>query len=79
MSPTSGRTTDGQTTCSSWSGTAPGNRTCKRAGNEPTRTLWKSWHIIDWRLNEPPSGATALIYSEGVQKAADHATFRCVR
>jgi len=85
LPPNSGKTTDGKTTCSQWSGAVRNpagvlsDRACKRDENEATRTDWKSSHVIEWRLSEPPSRAAAILYSEGVQKVAEQAALNCSR
>jgi len=84
MVPTNGRTIEGKTTCSNWTelvrlstGTFS-DRICKRGDGESTRTDWKSSHIIEWRLGEPPSRVISVISSGGTRQAIEHALLTCV-
>ena len=81
----SGRTIEGKTTCSNWSGvvrTSTGavlSTVCKRGDGESTRTDWKSSHIVEWLRPGPPSRALSMVLSGEVLKVSEHAPLKCVK
>ena len=47
--------------------------------NQPTRTDWRSWYVIESFQGDPPSSALAMVYSDKVMKSSDTAEFKCTK
>jgi hypothetical protein len=83
--PNRGTITSGRTSCSNWtegyrmSDGSMNNRACKRGAHEKETTLWKSSHILEWHLSEPPSNAIAVLRGANRSSATEHAALRCTR